>query len=192
MQPFFWCTQTLHYYWRYFRDISTRPLNEAVEAIVVTLMVLLSVFFLLSKGWGQQLLVFVGLPRVITDPCLAYSFDYAPHHPHEASRAEDVYGCTAMIGGLLSPDDGVDLTVPLIYQNYHNIHHLYPTIPFYKYPVLWRNHRKVLLELGTPVGSWFGPLVAERGVREGGQEGKKVVGGGQQEEQQKDYHMHAQ
>ena len=129
---------------------------------------------------------------MITDPCLAYSFDYAPHHPHEASRAEDVYGCTAMIGGLLSPDDGVDLTVPLIYQNYHNIHHLYPTIPFYKYPVLWRNHRKVLLELGTPVGSWFGPLVAERGVREGGQEGKKVVGGGQQEEQQKDYHMHAQ
>jgi len=157
-------------------------------------MVLLSVLFLISKGWGQQLLVFVGLPRLITDPCLAYSFDYAPHHPHAASRADDVYGCTSMIGGLLTPTDGVDLTVPLIYQNYHNIHHLYPTIPFYKYPILWRNHKKNLLELGTPVGSWFGPLMAERGVREGGREGGegKKVGEEQQEEQQVDYHMHAQ
>ena len=95
-----------------------------------------------------------------------------------------------MIGGLLSPDDGVDLTVPLLYQNYHNIHHLYPTIPFYKYPVMWRNHRKILLELGTPVGSWFGPVVAKRGGRERGLgEGKKV---GEEQDQQNDYHVHAQ
>jgi len=190
VQPFFWCTQTLHYYWRYFRDISSRPFDEAAEAVLVTLVILLSVSFLLSKGCGYQLWIFVGLPRMITDPCLAYSFDYAPHHPHEASRAEDVYGCTAMIGGLLSPDDGVDLTVPLIYQNYHNIHHLYPTIPFYKYPLMWRNHRKILLELGTPVGSWFGPLVSRRGGRErGAGKGKRVV---EEQDQQNNYHVHAQ
>ncbi len=29
-------------------------------------------------------------------------------------------------------------------------------MPFYKYPALWLNHRKELLALGTPVGSWFG------------------------------------
>ena len=159
VQPFFWCTQTLHYYYRYFATIFTRPKDEALEALGVTTLVLFVVGYLLAEGWSSQLFIFVALPRIITDTCLAYSFDFAPHHPHDVPRHDNIYECTAMIGGLVAPSDGVDLTLPLIYQNYHNIHHLYPTVPFYKYPVLWNNHRKELLELGTPVGSWFGPLV---------------------------------
>lgn len=36
----------------------------------------------------------------------------------------------------MRPDDGVDLTLALLWQNYHIVHHLYPSIPFYRYGVV--------------------------------------------------------
>jgi len=30
------------------------------------------------------------------------------------------------------------LTPVLLYQNYHLVHHLYPTVPFYRYISIWR------------------------------------------------------
>lgn len=156
LQPLFWFTQTGYYYYHYFSHLGSRPRSEVVECLSIAFTNIGLSALAVYKGYGPQLLTLVLLPRIVTDAFLAYSFDYAPHHPHAVARSEDIYACTSMIGGLLDPKDGIDLTIPLLYQNYHNIHHLYPTVPFYKYPALWLNHRKELLALGTPVGSWFG------------------------------------
>lgn len=156
LQPLFWITQPLYYYYHYFSNLGSRPKAEVVECISIASTNVALSALAIAKGLGPQFLTFVLLPRVATDTFLAYSFDYAPHHPHAVPRSTDIYACTSMIGGLLDPEDGIDLTYPLLYQNYHNIHHLYPTVPFYKYPALWLNHRKELLALGTPIGSWFG------------------------------------
>jgi fatty acid desaturase len=43
-------------------------------------------------------------------------------------------------------------------QNYHNIHHLYPMIPWYRYRRVWKHHARELQALGTPVANWLGPL----------------------------------
>lgn len=47
-----------------------------------------------------------------------------------------VHSMPCDVTGMLSPDDGLDLSIPLLYQNLHNVHHLYPTIPFYRYCVV--------------------------------------------------------
>ena len=51
------------------------------------------------------------------------------------------------------------LTAPMLgwcrYQNYHNIHHLIPFLPFYHYSRVWFRHRKKLQELGTPTRPLF-------------------------------------
>ena len=61
-----------------------------------------------------------------------------------------------MIGGLFDPQDRTDLSLPLMGQNLHNIHHLYPTVPFYLYSPIWVRHQHQLRALGTPITSWFG------------------------------------
>ena len=59
-------------------------------------------------------------------------FVILPHHPVIVSQEEDAYLATTMRVGwewLLTP--------LLVYQNYHLIHHLYPTLPFYKMHRVW-------------------------------------------------------
>lgn len=48
------------------------------------------------------------------------------------TRYENVYLCTSVLGGLFDPAEERDLGLVLMGQNHHNIHHLYPQIPFYK------------------------------------------------------------
>jgi len=80
-------------------------------------------------------------------------------HTHSLShRAENIYACTAQLSGFFSPSEDVDLSAFLMQQNYHNIHHLYPMIPWYRYKRVWVNHEKEFRELGTPLANWLGPL----------------------------------
>lgn len=63
---------------------------------------------------------------------ICFTFMYLPHYPHEVTDKQDPYQATTIRKGwewLLSP--------LLVYQNYHLIHHLYPTIPFYRYRKAW-------------------------------------------------------
>ncbi len=38
------------------------------------------------------------------------------------------------------------LTPLMVYQNYHLIHHLYPSVPFYKYIKVWNLRRDELIQ----------------------------------------------
>lgn len=67
---------------------------------------------------------------------IAFVFSYLPHHIHKRVPGEDPldpYQSTCNLVGLewlLSPI--------MQYQNYHLVHHLYPTVPFYRYVKVWR------------------------------------------------------
>jgi len=59
-------------------------------------------------------------------------FMVLPHYPAMVRADEDIYKATLIRKGcewLLTP--------LLMYQNYHLVHHLYPTIPFYRYIKAW-------------------------------------------------------
>lgn len=67
LQPFFWCTQNIYYYVVYFKGILQRPRDEALEAALFTVGVVLGLASLMAAGCGRQLLLFVLLPRIVTD-----------------------------------------------------------------------------------------------------------------------------
>lgn len=59
-------------------------------AIFATL-VITAIVWLLVNDWGLHFLHFYLAPYLIAGTGLAYSFDYAPHRPHEVSRCVPSY-----------------------------------------------------------------------------------------------------
>uniref|UniRef100_A0A7S2LX97 Fatty acid desaturase domain-containing protein n=1 Tax=Zooxanthella nutricula TaxID=1333877 RepID=A0A7S2LX97_9DINO len=115
-----------------------------------------AVAVVLHQGLGRAMLQYWVLPAFFGILLCAFVFDYVPHHPHLVTRSESLYGCTSVVGGLLSAGSGSStrlLTCLLFGQNYHAIHHLYPTVPFYAYGGLWRRHQGAFLRAGVPLAA---------------------------------------
>ena len=73
--------------------------------------------------WVYYLLLHFLLTR-ITKIILTLGFDFLPHHPHQARGLDAPYQATSNRIGFEW------LMTPLfIFQNYHLVHHLYPTAP---------------------------------------------------------------
>lgn len=87
-------------------------------------------------------------PFVCSTCYLMYVFDYLPHRPH--LERHDVYRATATTTGAPS----WLLTVLLLSQNMHNVHHLAPSVPFFKYGAVWSLCREELLRRGTRQLPW--------------------------------------
>ncbi len=85
---------------------------------------------------------------------LAFSFDYLPHRPHSSTRAQNPIKATC-VTSLFSASDASLLTLPLLHQNYHNIHHIFPYVPFYLYSKVWAALGPILLDMGTHVAPVF-------------------------------------
>ncbi|KAJ3059179.1 hypothetical protein HDU98_004798, partial [Podochytrium sp. JEL0797] len=143
----------------YLREVlaGKRSAAEMVESLAALVGTYGLVGYLFQHGYGREAVLFWLVPVRLSVLLLAYTFDYVPHRPHQVTILQNPY---LAIDGLLSPND-VDLSYVLLYQNYHNIHHLYPTIPFYNYKMIWDKYETELKELGTPVSqlyskdSWF-------------------------------------
>jgi hypothetical protein len=193
--PLRWAAMDYHYYGEYLRVLRSRPLREAAETLGVfavvhgwLLYLLLRLaplrartcaqslsperllrtarsrpdaFWAVARGWW--------LPARAAMCFLGYSFDYVPHRPHAATREADPYATTARVVGLTNVKQQVPLTWPLLFQDYHVIHHLvgapahacpssvpahrsltqYPFIPFFRYAAVWWRHRGELMALGV-------------------------------------------
>lgn len=89
---------------------------------------------ILALAWffPLEMLLLWFIPARFMAWMICATFMYLPHWPHEVSDKQDAYQATTVRKGaewLLSP--------LLVYQNYHLVHHLYPTIPFYRYRKAW-------------------------------------------------------
>lgn len=81
--------------------------------------------------------------------CLTFMF--LPHFPHGTPAKENPYQATSIRKGmewLLSP--------LLACQNYHLVHHLYPTVPFYRYRRVWLARRDYHEAQGPAIVKPFG------------------------------------
>jgi fatty acid desaturase len=93
-------------------------------------------------GWSLVLQLWI-LPAIIAQFFLAITFDWLPHHPHEEksrylnTRVFDIPG----------------LSVLLLGQNYHLIHHLHPRVPFYNYKKVFSNIKDELVNEGADIRS---------------------------------------
>lgn len=155
--PFRWATVFfwyLYYAKQYFekRDRSTeRPAQQKHLDGLATTMIRCLAFAVLMLLWmasthGWAVWVCWLAPLFAASAWLMFVFDYLPHRPHVVPFWEDPYRATSVLVG---PFSTWDYTLPMFCQNYHNIHHLLPTLPFYHYGLIWREYGDFLVSKGT-------------------------------------------
>ena len=82
---------------------------------------------------------------------LAWWFDWLPHHGLEDTQRENRYRATRNRVGMEW------LFTPLLLsQNYHLVHHLHPSVPFYRYIATWKRNEEAYLERDAAIGTVFG------------------------------------
>lgn len=88
---------------------------------------------LIAAGYGVHLLMLWFIPSRLLLIALGFSFFWLPHVPHDTPQAANFTRATTVRIG-----HEWFLTPALQAQNYHLIHHLYPTTPFYNNLKVWR------------------------------------------------------
>lgn len=157
LKPLRWVSQELHYYVPYFADVPSLPLANSLESILTVVTSWSSIIYLVGwSPWSSAVIWYWLIPHRVAVFFLAFTFDYVPHRPHQISSAQDPYRSTSKISGVFRAGD-CNLDWPLLYQNYHNIHHLYPSVPFYRYSRIWHQHSAQLQQLHTPVVPLYSP-----------------------------------
>tara|TARA_R110001599_G_scaffold183562_1_gene376845 strand:- start:9344 stop:9775 length:432 start_codon:yes stop_codon:yes gene_type:complete len=94
---------------------------------------------------------------------IAFVFVFLPHYRCDISVQENEYQATTTRKGMEW------LLTPLfVYQNYHLIHHLYPTTPFYNYMKIWHLKYDELTAHNPAIQTTFGltPVNRERTLAE--------------------------
>ena len=106
----------------------------------------------------QNLLILWIIPGALSIIILSILFDYLPHRYYDNNINENKYKTTNMTHGLFSKNGKVNKVIAFLTCNqltYHNIHHLYPKVPFYHYQKIWEDNKNKLIKLETPVQSVF-------------------------------------
>jgi ring-1,2-phenylacetyl-CoA epoxidase subunit PaaE len=150
-KPFRWATIDIWYVVFYARRLADRPRRESIPTIVFAVAVLGSFAALAANGLGDELLYAYLIPQRIGLLILAWWFDYLPHHGLSTTQRQDKYQATRVrVGG-----EGI-LTPLFLYQNYHLVHHLHPSVPFYRYIRAWRRNEQAYLDRNAAISTWFG------------------------------------
>ena len=92
----------------------------------------MSVIAVMFWYFPEQMLYLWALPMYFAFFLMCVVFMVLPHYPHHVKDSENPYQATVIRTGwewLLTP--------LMMYQNYHLVHHLYPTVPFYRYKKAW-------------------------------------------------------
>ena len=134
------------YYYFYFsrtRALLANPRERSgYIASVLFLVGVVAVFVAYGQRfgyWAPALLWFA--PALLASTFLAYIFDYLPHRPHREQRRYLDTRITLFPG----------LTTLFVSQNLHLIHHLYPSIPYYRYAEAFERIRPDLEAKGARI-----------------------------------------
>ena len=151
--PLRWATLDLHYFTIYLRPsiFKKRPKDERKELFIALVWAATLVTAIISAGWGLEYLLIFLIPARIATIMLAFAFDFLPHYPHDFKSTEQPYKATLNRVGMEWL-----LTPLLLSQNYHLVHHLYPTVPFYRYIAVWRAKENFHLSNDPAQTSAFG------------------------------------
>ncbi|ARN73088.1 fatty acid desaturase [Oceanicoccus sagamiensis] len=135
--PLRWANFDFHYS-RYFLNRAGPMRKRLMGSIYIKLSVVLTMIIVgVAFGYGYEILMLWFLPTRISSFLFVAMFVYLPHIPFAATAAEDEYKATNIRQGfewLLTP--------VMMYQNYHLLHHLYPSAPFYRYIKLWEMNKE--------------------------------------------------
>ena len=123
------------------------PRRQDVTLCLEVAAILIPRLAFLAAGFWLEGLVLFGLAWVVGLTILLFLFAYVVHTPHDAE------GRFVDTSTILVPDSafGKLITLAWVYQNYHSIHHLFPRVPFYRYPALFEEIRDTMVARGAPI-----------------------------------------
>jgi len=144
--PFKWMIFDLIYFKYYLKPevYTKRRKSERVEFYLAILFGVLVISAFTLAGWLEYYLLLFFIPTRIAKFFIIWVFDFLPHYPHQTHATDDPFRSTSNRVGMECL-----LTPIFVYQNYHLVHHLYPTVPFYRYIKVW-NARKLYHESQNP------------------------------------------
>lgn len=129
--PFF----ELFYLPQYWQERAARPAGE-VRQVLLQIPAGLAALGVLFWFCGPQLLLFWFVASRLGLWLIVFVFVYLPHHPHDVLQKDDMYGASSLREG-----HEWLLTILMAGQNRHLVHHLYPTVPFYRMKQAWEARR---------------------------------------------------
>lgn len=133
------------------RNVKRRPRAEVVETSLLMASSLAVVVACAMTGHLWTLALLYLIPERVAMFVLAWWFDWLPHHDLEETQQENRYRATRNRVG----SEWI-LTPLLLSQNYHLVHHLHPSIPFYRYVAAWRRNEEAYLERDAAIGTVLG------------------------------------
>lgn len=133
------------------RNIKRRPRAEVVETAFLMSATVAAIVAAAVSGHLWMFAVIYLIPSRVAMIVLAWWFDWLPHHDLDDTPSENRYRTTRNRMG----SEWI-LTPLLLSQNYHLVHHLHPSIPFYRYVAAWRRNEDAYLERGAAIGTVFG------------------------------------
>ncbi|GAB3006993.1 fatty acid desaturase [Mycobacterium bourgelatii] len=149
--PFRWPAVEYFYLRYYLPRARSRPVAEVAETLVMLTLSLTGLIVAIVTGHFWTLAVVFLIPQRIGVTILAWWFDWLPHHGLEDTQRSNRYRATRNRVGaewLFTP--------VLLSQNYHLVHHLHPSVPFYRYLRTWRRNEEAYLERNAAIGTVFG------------------------------------
>ncbi len=111
-------------------ELARKYLRKTYVASAATLAV---IALFCGLGYGLHVFLLWFVPTRITFTLLGFAFFYLPHNPHDVTQEENATRATTLRMGsewLLTP--------VLQFHNYHMIHHLFPSTPFYNIIRVWQ------------------------------------------------------
>lgn len=137
-----WCLTILVEYRRhYFGRRMWRDYSDLMEAIAMEFLLLGAIVLAAMTGTFGTLVVVWLAPALIAVLFLAMTFDFLPHYPY---GSRERYLDTRIYPGRI-------LNALLLGQNYHLIHHLWTTIPWYRYQRVFGEIEDQLAERGARI-----------------------------------------
>jgi fatty acid desaturase len=118
------------------RELAARARMRRLTQVVLALLVLT-----IPLGWFWPALVLLWLPSRVGILALMVLFQWLPHFPFDRT---DRFGATRV-------NRFPGSTWLLLQQDRHLVHHLYPTIPWYRYRAAFRELRPLLEANGATI-----------------------------------------
>ncbi len=159
--PFRFAVMDVPYVGFYARNLRRRPRAEVIETAALLTIAVTVIATCVVTGNFWLLAVIYLIPQRIAMTVLAWWFDWLPHHGLEETQSENRYRATRNRVGMEW------LFTPLLLsQNYHLVHHLHPSVPFYRYVATWRRNEEAYLERDAAIGTVFGKQLDAHEYRE--------------------------
>nr|WP_228032340.1 fatty acid desaturase [Mycolicibacterium sp. P9-22] len=143
------------------RNVRRRPRAEIAETVALMILTVTLIVWAAFAGQLWTLAVVYLIPERVAMFVLAWWFDWLPHHDLEDTQRENRYRATRNRVG----SEWI-LTPLLLSQNYHLVHHLHPSIPFYRYVAAWQRNEAAYLDNDPAMNTVFGQQLDATQYRE--------------------------